>query len=152
MLAVFRAVVQFWDVRPHHLAMPYSNIFDAMRKLIIALLSIIASTPILCFVFDKPNEPVGWMFFWLTCFFGLFWFIAWLLARWVLTNTFHSFIYISFSLFTPVTLREARELAPLFSLGADRKWYPCREVLELPRNERKAVLYATLERYQKGGV
>jgi hypothetical protein len=130
--------------------MPYSNIFDGMRKIIVGLLSLIVSVPVFCYGFDKPNEPTGWLVFWFVGGIGVFWLIAWLLASWVFTNTFHSFIYIRFSLFTPVTVREARELAPLFSLGPQGKWYPCREVLESPRDERKAILYATLDRYQKG--
>jgi hypothetical protein len=121
-----------------------------MRKIIIALLAMIVSVPIFSYGFDKPTQPAGWLVFWFGCGLGVFWLVAWLLATWVLTNTFHSFIYIRFSLFTPVTVREARELAPLFSIGPHRRWCPCREVLELPQHERKAVLYATLERYQKG--
>ena len=121
-----------------------------MRKLIVIMISMIAAVPVFFRELDKPNEPVGWLLFWLVCGIGVFCLIAWLLLSWVITNTFHSFIYIRFSLFTPVTVREARELAPLFSVGPHGKWYPCRDVLEMPRNERKAILYATLERYQKG--
>jgi hypothetical protein len=130
--------------------MPYSNIFDLMRKIIICGISMIISVPVFCYGFDRPNESTGWLLFWFVCGFAVIGLTAWPLAKWVLTNTFHSFIYIRFSLFTAITVREARELAPLFSIGPQGKWYPCREVLDLPRGERKAILYATLERYKKG--
>jgi hypothetical protein len=132
----------------------FSNIFDFLRKILIGFLSMLVSVPVCVGFFNKPDEPAyarspESVVFWLVCGIGVFWLAAWLLASWVLTNTFHSFLYIRFSLFTPVTVREARELAPLFSVGPEGKWHPCREVRQLPQRERKAVLFAALERYRQ---
>ncbi len=130
----------------------FSNIFDFLRKILIGFLSMLLSVPVCLGFGNKPDvarSPES-IVLWLVCGIGLFWLIAWLLARWVFTNTFHSFLYIRLSLFTPVTVREARELAPLFSIGPDGKWHPCREALQLPPLERKAFLYSALERFRKG--
>src|SRR6266550_4672542 len=111
---------------------PFSNIFDLLRKIFIGFLSMLLSVPVCLGFFNKSDEAAynrspESVVLWLVCGIGLFWLIAWLLASWVLTNTFHSFLYIRLSLFTPVTVREARELAPLFSVGPEGKWHPCRE-------------------------
>jgi len=138
----------------------YSNGFDLIRRILLLIFTF-ALTLLVIGVLDRPYKAVWdhfpessgmWWVFAVTNViwqFGLLIVVAWLLASRVLTNTFHSYLYIRLWLFTPVTVREARDLAPLFSLGEGGKWYPCTDVRKLPREQRKAFLYAVLERYSQ---
>lgn len=52
-----------------------------------------------------------------------------------------AYLYLRLILFTPVSLKEAKELAFLFVPNDTGTWYPLKEIRKLPRHQRKQFLH-----------
>lgn len=57
-----------------------------------------------------------------------------------LLSIFSAWLYIRFTLKTPISFFEAAQVRALFVLNTSGKWYPCTEVLSLPQGQRVAYI------------
>ena len=112
---------------------PYTHFFDLIHKLIIVFGPISTILIVAYFVTEK-NMSEGFGIF--LCIF----IIALLVLYSIIFRAAPTFFYVLFKFNVRLNYKQMNYCHPLFS---GLKWYPCDNILSLPRRERKAALIQT---------
>jgi hypothetical protein len=57
-----------------------------------------------------------------------------------LTQVLASYLYITINLRANISIKEAKQLSPLFNLNNSGKWYPMSDIKRLPKKDRRSEL------------